>query len=152
MHRLRIRNSAGFSLIETMVAAVVLGIALTGIMAMIGIGTTFETEDGLRRQARMFAANALEQPVYRASNYAALLSGPGPWPAAPEVALKSSYGHDIPATLSVTVSSAANLPMNNANAGGFVEVPYKTLTAQVHWNFDGHAESLVLQKTITEIP
>lgn len=152
MLRLQIRNCSGFTLIETMVSAVVLGIAVTGIMAMIGIGTTLETEDGLRRQARMFAANALEQPVYLASNYAALAAGPGPWPGAPIVTLKTSYGNDVPAVLSVTVSPAADLALNNANAGGAVLVPYKILTAQVTWTMDGNTETLDLQKTISEVP
>ncbi len=152
---LQLRENSGFTLIETMAAALILGISITGVMTLLGVGVAVETDGGFRRQARMIAASTLEQPAYHFSNYNGLTPGAGPWPASPDTSLKASRegAPPLPATLAVTVSPATTWALADAEGSSVpVSVAYKTITAQVSWTLDGHSETVTLVKTITEIP
>src|SRR3954462_1034461 len=98
MAKLESQECAGFTLIETMLAALILGMAIAGTTSMLGIGTSLETEDGLRRQARMYLARSLERDIYDYSGYVDLAVTGGPIPT--PVTLKTSSDLDVPATLS----------------------------------------------------
>ena len=140
----------GVSLIEVMVASVIFGMAVNGVMGLLGISATLDTDDGLRRQARVYAVNTIEQPRYHYSSFDTLAAATYD---APSVTLKTSTGQDVTGYIHIQVTGPTNATWNNPNdITTLIPVPYKTISVQVEWNLAGKIETFSLEKTISEMP
>jgi Tfp pilus assembly protein PilV len=137
----------GLTLVELMVAALLLGLAITGVMSMLGAGRAVETDKILQRQATLLAADTLEDPQYAAVNYPLAVRN-SPY----TVALSTGTGHSIPATLTVMVQDAST-EWNDGNGGASISVPHQTMAVQVQWTAPGTSktESVVLRKSIADL-
>jgi type II secretory pathway pseudopilin PulG len=140
---------AGYTLIELMVAAVCLGISISGIMAMIGVGREMEMETSFRRQARIIAGSELERDIFHYRNFPFLTTNPiTPVP----VLLKMDATNQDTALMNVTVSSST---VNWNNVGDPTGIPsqpisYKSIQVCISWTVAAHADSIILQKRIAQ--
>jgi type II secretory pathway pseudopilin PulG len=140
---------AGYTLIELMVAAVCLGISISGIMAMIGVGRQMEMETSFRRQARIIAGSELERTIFHYRNYPFLTTNP----ITPvSVLLDKDAATQQTATMNVTVS---NSTVNWNNVGDPVgtptqPIPYTTIQVRIAWTVAARADSILLQKRIAQ--
>lgn len=139
-------NQLGFTLLETMVASLILGMVITGVISMLGIGTALETENGLRRQARIINVSVLENSVNHGGNFNLIPLGSNTM----DTALLTSAGIRIPATLTTTVTQATANWLNN-EGGADVPVPYKTIKSKIQWTISDRTDADSIQKTISDI-
>jgi prepilin-type N-terminal cleavage/methylation domain-containing protein len=144
------RRSAGFSLVELMVASSILGLAVTGVMAMLGTARSVEAESGLRQQATYFAVSALDDTNFHYTKYPLATAA-----IAPRIdTLRFSTGDTIQAVESRTVSAVDNSVTwydykNPAIAN--VIVPFQRVTVKVKWSLLGQADSVVLTKRVAQV-
>ena len=152
-----ISTDAGFTLIELMVAGVCLGLAITGVIAMISAGQVLEMESSLRHQAKMFAAEELERDDL---HYQAAPPSNGVL-TTKTVTLNNgtitlnngtvtlNNGQNVSAGLTVTVSSGT------ANYNGYnsptIPVVYKQIQVQVSWPLGSPTQNIILEKRIADI-
>ena len=144
------KNQSGFTLIELMVSAVILGLSITGIMTMLSVGRTLETEDGLNRQARINAANALEDSNFQSAKY------PLPAPSANATTgnLIAGAGSLVPYTQIQSTLEGTPLQWTDGNDPTHVStvaVPYQTRTVFVSWSVAGATQSLTIIKSLAGI-
>jgi hypothetical protein len=146
----RIAGSRGATLIEVVVAAVVLGLAFVGTTSMIASGRGLESGEFLRGQASRIASNTLEDPVLGAKNYTALPAGT----VSRNDSMRSEPGQTIFATVLITVSAPQNAafqdPVSGFSPGQSVE--YKRVEAKVLWPSSAPQDSFSLSKLISDIP
>jgi prepilin-type N-terminal cleavage/methylation domain-containing protein len=145
MIRIRNRNCEGMTLVELLVAASILGMAITGVMSMLGIGRQIEAENGLRRQGDMVAANVLESPAYHYSNY--------PFPAgdvSSAITLSTDAAHTIPATQTVSIADQTT-PFNDLVSGSHIDVPYQSVSVKVKWTLNGQDDSVTSRKWVAAL-
>lgn len=133
---------------ELIVAAVCLGIAISGVMAMIGSGRQLETGHSLRRQAAMIVQNELENETYHYENYDALnptLIGPA------GIVLNAGEANPVPATLSGRVVLESAQWNDPGAAPPLLGIPYKRIAFKVEWTFADRIDSVVASKRIAKI-
>lgn len=123
-----------------MIATVILGLCITGVMSMLGSGRDLETEAELRRQARIIAQNTLEEATFNTEEYplATTLS------KSVGVPLIVDAGHPVSATLTVTVGSEANEALMD---GGLY---YQSVTARVAWPSAAPTDFVELRKRVAD--
>lgn len=145
--RAKFHKESGVTLIELMVASVILGIAITGVMSMIGTGRSIDIRNSLNRQARVAAAGIMEDTTYHYSNYAALpplvLGDPPASTTLPSITLKSEVG-----TVSATTSIKVTL-QNSAFNG--INFDSKVIELMMNWPEGSPSDSIYLRKQITEV-
>jgi hypothetical protein len=139
----------GYSLVEAMVAALVLALAITGAMSMIGSGREQEYGQNLRRQAWSLAATALEDTAYHYSRYDLLAAGV----SSRDTLLDSLMGRSITATLTVRVFAEDDNGF--VNWGSFdpptLTVHYRRIRSKVAWTVDGSRDSVEMVKRVTKV-
>lgn len=140
----------GYSLVELVVAAVCLGIGISGVMTMIGSGRQLETGHSLRRQASMFIQNELESDTYHHTNYEAL--NPLPMVVGPSaIVLNPGQANPVPATLSGNVILDSVQWNDPGVAPPLLWVVYKRIDFVVRWTFAGRIDSVVASKRIARM-
>lgn len=145
---LRCRSvKAGFTLLELLIASALLGMVITGVMALLGIGRGMESESILRSQALVLAAARLENPANQ--NPIAGGSIP-PVDQVIPVNLKTSAGVNVPGQSTLVVSSIVNDAWPEIG-GGTIIVPYQMLNVTVQWGFAGVTDLVVLRKRVSAI-
>jgi prepilin-type N-terminal cleavage/methylation domain-containing protein len=149
------RGQSGFTLIELMVASTILGLAVTGTLALVGSGRSLEYQNGLYAQARAAANAILEDPTYRYTNYAALGAGTASPPvtttadAAP--ILNAGTTHPVAATASVTIGAeTVDVSWNTMPGFAAPAIPAKRIDVTLTWNADGTDQSLTMSKQISQ--
>jgi hypothetical protein len=138
----------GFSLIEVVVASGIMGMVITGVMTLIGIGRGLETESLLRRQALEMAATKLEDPKYQNPLVGAEIT-----PIDPEISyinLKTAEGTDVAGQMTLVVSPTLDDAWAEIG-GGTLQVPHQRLTVTVQWGFGGASDQVVLRKRVAAI-
>ncbi len=145
MHLEKEIYQAGFTLVELMVASLILGMAITAVMTMLTIGRTIEAGDCLRRQARILAASILEDSLYQSDSTAIIGSN------TVISTLTPGIGLPIPDTLTVNVVKVAPVSWTDGNDATLtILVPFKTVTVNISWSNAGVNETISLQKSIPE--
>lgn len=144
----RARGESGLTLVELMVAAIVLGVSVTGVMSMLGIGVGLETEGILRQQARRIAANALERNAFHYSSWPISL---GSRPDQ-DAFLATVNGDTIIGSLKVSVSPDTIICRDALDPDDSVKVPIVTIASSVIWDLSGELDTVALSKSITEFP
>jgi prepilin-type N-terminal cleavage/methylation domain-containing protein len=135
-------GESGFSLVEVITAAAILGVAVSALTIMIGNSDVMELESDHFRQARIIAQHELEDPWSHFLNYDK--------PHESEDMLLDLNDPDrvaLPARddVSKTVDQEADF-------GDGVKIPYRTIQARVSWTEkSGQALSLTLSKRITNV-
>jgi Tfp pilus assembly protein PilV len=143
-------GSRGVTLVETLVAATLLGLTFVGTTSMLASGRNLETGDNLRRQAFRLASNVLENPAFKPTQYSLLAPGT----SSQLDSLKSEAGQKITATVSVTVSAAAPIAFQDPTAqfSPGQTISYKKISVQVSWSFAGTSDNISLSNRIADIP
>jgi Tfp pilus assembly protein PilV len=146
----RLAGSRGVTLVETLVAATLLGLTFVGTTSMLASGRDLESEDYLHRQAFRLASNLLENPFYKPTRYPLLAAGT----TSQLDSLKSESGQKITATVSVTVSAPTPVtfqdPTSQFSPGQTIS--YKKISVQVSWSFAGTPDNISLSNRIADIP
>jgi prepilin-type N-terminal cleavage/methylation domain-containing protein len=138
------RSERGFSLVELMVSATVLGLATIGALSMIGTGRALDAEEVFRRQAYQFAAAALEDAKYGYQNYP-LAAGT----TNRAIQLQIDGGQKVNATLISTVGAEQNTDLQAAPpAGGTIPIPYQQVTVKVRWPTASPTDSVSFSKWV----
>jgi prepilin-type N-terminal cleavage/methylation domain-containing protein len=144
--RTKFTRLAGYTLVELMVAAVLLGICVSGVMTMISVGRQAELDNSIRRQARIFAANQMESDQYNYTQYPATAGMASP----PDTINRDTIPKIVP-TISVTVSPESSAVWNQIG-GGSISFQYQKVTVAVSWlKKNGNMESVGFQKIIAAI-
>jgi prepilin-type N-terminal cleavage/methylation domain-containing protein len=139
------RGQAGFTLVELMVASVILGMSLTAAMTMLSVGSGIESEDGLRRQAKTIVSRKMEQPIYQ--NFTLpIVAGD----TLTNNFLVTSTGTPVSAKLSVSVKPDSAIWTDGDNINGTVIVPFQTVVVKLEWTFADKTEYFTLQKSIAQ--
>jgi len=136
-------NNKGFSLVEVLVAAVVLALALFATVAMVRKGQEMIALDKHRRMARGIIERTLENDDYQPASYSSLATITTPTPKDTVIDPKGN----IHGSLTVTVG--AEQPTINGAA-----IPYRVITAAITWAELGSAsnETVSTSKWVTNIP
>jgi type II secretory pathway pseudopilin PulG len=137
--------NAGYTLVELMVAAACLGIAISGVMAMISAGRQMEMESGNRRQARMIANSVLESDGLQFFNYYFL---PDSTPRT--VKLNPGTPSETAATQIIGYEDEL-FGMNDSWVSGVpVPIPYRVVQVRISWSVAGRSDSVLVRKLITD--
>ncbi len=146
--QIRKSRQRGFSLIELIAASLVLGVAITGVMSILGTGRTLEFQNKLRREARLIAADALEDSTLHYSQYSTLIAGTLP---VRTVLLDSGTVHPVSADITIRILPEVMETWMEVSGLPNPQVPSKTIKVNVGWNADGQADSVMITKRIAEV-
>ena len=142
----------GMTLLEVVVAALILGISITGVLSMLGSGRDQETLAFLRNQADKVAKNAMEDSNYTSAKYAGFAPAAKDWTFPAKADLSSETGTALQADVMVAVGPETVEWMFNPDLGAFGQaVPFRQVSVTVSWSFAGRNESVSLKKRIAEI-
>ncbi|GEM_PF-5338092 len=149
-------GQAGVTLIELMVASIILGLAVTGVLALVGSGRSLEYQNSLYAQARSAGNSILEDPYYRYSNYTSL-SPIGPSTPHATVANDAPYLKATPTapstfdTISVTITEVTVTNWIAMTGSGTPLIPVRKIDLTQKWKADGTDQTLTLSKWICQI-
>lgn len=135
------RAQAGVTLVELMVAATVLGLALSATVSMLRTGMDMEYQQNLERQAYNLAYSALENPAYT-------------YPAAYESMVDSTtaaFLNTEEQPVNVTVTVAVHPELEEVTWVAHPETPWRRVDATVAWHEGGVARSITATKIIARI-
>lgn len=136
----------GFTLLEVIISAAILGLTVAGVTTLIASGRALDSSSRLRSQAFTLASNTLERTGYHYLAY--------PVPAAVNVSypvLVTESGANCTATKTDSVYAPASDFWVDANGGSPVEVPYQRFTVMLTWTCGGLADTLILRKRIADV-
>jgi hypothetical protein len=143
-------GSKGVTLLETVVAATLLGLAFVGITSMLASGRDMETTEYLRRQAFRLAVVAMEDSAFGPGRYSLLTTVP----VARNNSLRTPAGQNVAALVSIAVGPESNMTFQDTSThfspGRPIE--FKRVDAKVSWTFAGRPDSVILMKRIAKIP
>ena len=130
-------NNKGFSLVEMLVAAVVIALSLFATVAMVRKGQEMIALDQHRRTARGIIERTLESQTYQPENYAGLVA-----PA------NQNFTIDVNIQGTLSVAVGAEQPAINGTAA-----PYRAITATMTWTELGQAtaETVSISKWISDV-
>jgi Tfp pilus assembly protein PilV len=125
-----------FSLVETLVAAAIIALAVLSVIAVVRKGQEQMTVEKHRRAARAIADTTLEGPRFSPDNYAAIATGV----TTDNVPLDASLN----AVRTITITGPAAL----------ANVPYKTIVVSLQWTEPAgtSAQSVVIERRVPNIP
>jgi len=143
------RGCDGFTLIEVMVAALLLGIVISGATSLLGTGRTLEGAGGLRSQALRLASNSMERITHHHSAYPI---SPAPQVSASNPNLTTESGAVCAANQSDSIYPISAVLWADADGGGnIVSVTYQRICVRLIWTCGGLADSVVLRKRIANV-
>ncbi|HLP42261.1 MAG TPA: prepilin-type N-terminal cleavage/methylation domain-containing protein [Fibrobacteria bacterium] len=135
------RSQAGVTLVELMVAAAVLGLALTATVSMLRTGMDLEHQYNLERQAYNLAYASLENPAY---------TYPANYDTIPDFTTTITlYTGAQPVNVNVTVHAHPEIKERTWVA--HPETPWRRVDAKVAWHENGVARSIIATKIIARI-
>jgi prepilin-type N-terminal cleavage/methylation domain-containing protein len=137
------KTISGFTLVELIVAAIVLALAITSTVTMVRKGQEMIAIDKHRRMARGVIERTLESKDYQPEDYSNLTTITTPTPKDTIIDPKG----DIHGNLTVTVG-AEQQTING------VVTPYRVITATITWTEPGSAgkDTVRISKWVTNIP
>lgn len=132
----------GFTLIEIMVSTLILGLIVSGVLAMIRNSREDELETEYRRQARLIVFEALEDTLYHPSRYA---GAPANYPVQANKVkyLNKWQTNQVQADLDITVS-----PEQQETMAAGVVVRYYRITASIQWPTAAPTNAITFTKRI----
>ncbi|MDQ3001796.1 MAG: hypothetical protein M3Y08_11115 [Fibrobacterota bacterium] len=135
-----------------MVASSLLGLAVTGVMSMLGTARSVEVLGSLRQQAATLASSALEDTGFHYSRYPLSVAA-----SAPQInILRLGAGAEdtIHAILIRTVgaidNSVAWYDYKNPTVAD-VQVPFQKITAKIKWTLIGQSDSIEITKRVARV-
>jgi prepilin-type N-terminal cleavage/methylation domain-containing protein len=138
------RNDQGFTLVEVLVASVVVAISIFSVIAFVRKGQDLLAIDKHRRMARGIIERTLENAKYQPENYNNLVSTS----ATSDVVLDEERSPNLHGSLTVAVGDSVT-QVNGINA------PYRPIKATVTWKEPGRAagndETVSITKWLTNI-
>jgi prepilin-type N-terminal cleavage/methylation domain-containing protein len=147
-----VHHLSGYTLVELMVASSLLGLAVTGVMSMLGTARSAEAQGSLRQQAATLASSALEDTLYHYTRYPLPVAA-----SAPQVnILRLGTGPEdtIHATIIRTVGAIDNTvtwyDYKNPTVAD-VQVPFQKVTAKIKWSLIGHSDSIEITKRVARV-
>lgn len=131
----------GFSIVEVLVSAAILGIAVVAIVAMVRKGGDLQAEGNYRRKART-AITARFETLYNHENYPVIAAGEND----STITFGAGAGGDsLVGTLHTTIVSEALTVSATPN------IPVQKVTIVLAWDtFDGERDSISMTKWISE--
>jgi Tfp pilus assembly protein PilV len=147
--RPRYSNAGGFTLVELLVASIILFIAILGIVGITRKGREIDTNDNNRRLARAIMMGRFESPQFQYAQYEnlKLMSGNGTSNTTVTINDRSTpldQTDDITGTLATTISA------EQTTIAQGITVPYITVTMQMTWNELQGQQTITLAKQITQ--
>jgi len=139
------RSRGGFTLIEVMIASVIVIISIAAVVAMVRKGQELSSDDGHRRIARSLITTKLESSTYDYTNYGNLA----------DTSITDSVVIDTRGTATTTdeLKGVRTITVGNeqtvAGTAG-ITVPYKLLTFRVIWREPEGMDSVQIQKQIAQ--
>lgn len=135
----------GFTLVEVMVASILLALTVSAVAIMIANSSNVKLVNDHYRQARIIAQEELEDPVHHFINYlGAASSGGGIQFDYGEPGLVATTANRV-ANRAVIVSPEVYVPILGVN------VPVKKISSTVTWTENGKGQSVTLYKVITRV-
>ena len=146
----RKQMASGYTLVEIMVASVILGLTVAGIVSLLRNGRELEYQNDHRRQARMLANKALEDPAYFYYSYNPSYAGLND--IGTVLFLDTVTNRSVPCSLIVTVDAEVSL----SDWDNSIRPDFRKITARVRWTAtgtwpDGPKEEVVLMKRVTTV-
>jgi hypothetical protein len=135
------RSVAGFSLVEALVAGVLIMLSVVAVVAVINTGSLFETNDNDYRQARAVIRSVFEQQ-YNFRDYNTI---PESATTSETAVIDERQGNALNGTLTTRIAKDSV-----ATTGG-VKVQFKRISITCAWQgADGANDSVTLVKTVTK--
>jgi type II secretory pathway pseudopilin PulG len=121
-----IRNSKGFSLVETLVAAAVIALSVVAVVSMVRKGQEQMKLDQHRRTARGYLQRMLEDPKFYPENYNGLVTGI----TTTSIIIDSAAG--LNGTLKEQIRGEGNI--TTGQVPGPPNVPRRRITDTLFWS------------------
>jgi type II secretory pathway pseudopilin PulG len=138
------KKNRGYSIVELLVAAIVLTIAITAIVAVIRKGRELEIVDKHRRQARSIIDNKMEIQ-YDDRNFSTIT----PTNDSTVITLDPRFGTPLTATLKWVVTQGTETVTVGVNNTTMI---VKKVTMTVSWTEpDGNPENITISKWIADV-
>lgn len=131
----------GFTLIELMVASVLLGLTVSAVAIMIVNASVMRLVNDHFRQARIIAQEELEDPVHHYFNYDGLGS---------IVNGAISLDFNEPAQAPTPAFRNLTLSVQTQTIAGTL-VPFKTMASNVSWSENGQNFTVTMAKRVTKV-
>jgi hypothetical protein len=131
-----------FSLVETLVAAAVIGVAAFAVIAVVRKGQEQMVVDKHRRTARAIVNTILEAPRFSPGNYLSILN---------TTTIPGSYIIDNKSNLQATSTFAIT---DNLYADAVSRIPYKKIWVKLQWTepVGGAVDFVAMEKWVPNIP
>jgi len=129
----------GFTLVEVLVSAALISIALVAVVAVVRAGTGLNAIDDHRRQARTIISTKFESPAYSYMNFVNLSETPS---IPDETVTINSHG-PLTGTLHIVISPLKTYPTGSVN--------YREISMTVYWPEQAGLDSLTLTKWLTQV-
>lgn len=147
---LKALRSAGFTLVEILVAASLLSIAIVAIVGMVRKAWDIEMDNLHRRQARTLIVNQLESQKYDYTSYSALYNEcPTPHTDTTIVTIDPRGGNPLTGKLIIQLTRDAGLTITATN-GGAKAIPRVIVNMTVQWEEPGYTDQVSIEKWISE--
>jgi Tfp pilus assembly protein PilV len=139
------RTCGGFTLLEVMVASVIVVISIAAVVAMVRKGQELTSDDGHRRIARSLITTKLESSTYDYTNYGNLADTSITDSVIIDTRGTATTADDIKGVRTITVANEQTI----AGTAG-ITVPYKLLTFRVIWREPEGMDTVQIQKQIAQ--
>lgn len=134
------RPEAGVTLVEVMVASIILGLTVSAIAYMIINSTVLRLANDHNRQARIYAQEELEDPDRHFFNYDGIGNDNSDLQFdVGDIDIKASSAHIKISTVARTAT------IKN------ITIPYKEVRSKITWTENDRADSLTLGKVVTKV-
>ncbi len=139
-------SQKGFTIVEFVVASILLGVSVTGITSMLGSGRDLEHRNKVRHAAYLVAASTMEDTLYHYSTYSSTLITRTP--PLDSVTLDSASGYRIRALRQIFVFFLppeiwTDLPGHDTDT-----LPSQEVQVNLYWKVDGQTQILTMSKRI----
>lgn len=138
----------GYSLVESLVAGVLLASIVVGVFAIMGQGTKLSKNNLVQRKAYMELERILESRRFSSEWYDYLGAASDTTHSLDSVILEDSL---VAGAKKLKGKPTVRVQKVNYRVGAINQVPAKMLTAKLQWRREGLADSCVLQTVITKV-
>jgi prepilin-type N-terminal cleavage/methylation domain-containing protein len=137
---MRKTGEKGYTLVEILVAAVIIAIAIVAMIAVMRKGLDIELNDMHRRNARAVICGKMESRYYSNANYGSLTAG----------TVTENDTLDSKPVVVGTLTTTITGPTLKVNNNG-VDVSYKTISMWMRWAEKKFNDTLKIEKWVCDI-
>ena len=134
------KDMGGFTLIEILVAAVIIIVSMIAIIVVIRKGIDIELNDLHRRQARIRICGNLDSRTYSNANYANLTAG----------STTETDTLDLKPVVVGTLTKTITGPTSMANNNG-ISIDIITITMRMTWAENSYNDTLIINKWVCDV-